>query len=73
MRRCLSLLAIVFGTGCSTLYSSLPNHTAVGAIGGMTVEQYAIGRLASPPSHRACQKANSAANHGATAAKHCSR
>lgn len=73
MRRCLSLLAILFVTGCSTLYSALPNRAAVGPTSGMTVEQYAIGRLATPPSRRACQKGNSSASRTGTAAKRCSR
>jgi hypothetical protein len=73
MRRsfCLLVLAMLV-SGCSTLYSALPNHAALGSSSGMTVEQYAIGRLGSPPRRSACPKpAHPAAGHAQKPLKGC--
>jgi hypothetical protein len=74
MRRSLTLLVLAtLLSGCSTLYSSLPNRSAVGAASGMTVEQYAIGRLPGSVSRAACAKAHTPAHHAKTIGKSCTR
>jgi hypothetical protein len=73
MRRSFSLLVLaMLVTGCSTLYSALPNHSALGSTSGLTVEQYAIGRLGSPLRRTTCPKAaHAAAGHAQKPAKGC--
>ena len=75
MRRSFSLLALVMlVTGCSTLYSSLPNRSSLGSASGMTVEQYALGRLGSPLRRTACPKpAHATAGHAQKPAKGCAK
>jgi hypothetical protein len=75
MRRWLSLLVLMtLATGCSTLYSALPNRSAVGATSGMTVEQYAIGHLRTRAASAHCTRpAHAAAGSTATHARRCSR
>jgi len=75
MRRPLTLLVLAtLLSGCSTLYSSLPNRSAIGAASGMTVEQYAIGRLPGSVSRAACAKpAHAPARPAKTTGKNCTR
>ncbi len=75
MRRSLTLLVLAATlSGCSTLYSSLPSRSALGAASGMTVEQYAIGRLSGRVSRAACPKPAHAPSHqGKPAGKNCAR
>jgi len=75
MRRWLSILVLMtLATGCSTLYSALPNRSAVGASSGITVEQYAIGRLKTPASPAHCTRpAHSATGSASKHAGRCSK
>ena len=75
MRRTLTLVVLAtILSGCSTLYSSLPSRSALGAASGMTVEQYAIGRLPGRPSRTVCSKpAHSPAIQAKTTGKNCTR
>jgi hypothetical protein len=75
MRRSLTLLVLAtLLSGCSTLYSSLPNRSAIGAASGMTVEQYAIGRLPGSVSRAACPKpAHTPAHQAKTTRRNCAR
>ncbi len=60
MRRTVGILILTtLVTGCSALQGALPSHSgAVEATSGMTVEQYAIGRLGGRSPHAAtCPKA----------------
>lgn len=75
MRRTLTLfvLATVL-SGCSTLYSALPSRSLIGSGSGMTVEEYAIGRLPGRAAHKACPKAARSATHQAKpSGKSCAR
>jgi|HubBroStandDraft_2_1064218.scaffolds.fasta_scaffold887001_2 hypothetical protein len=75
MRRTLSVLLLTtLVAGCSALQGSLPSHSGSFVDStGMTVEQYAIGRLARPP-HAACPKAvRTSQFHAAQRAKACAR
>ena len=74
MRRTLGVLILtMLVTGCSALQGALPSHSgALEATSGMTVEQYAIGRLGTRPHHAAtCPKPAHASKSHAQHAKHC--
>lgn len=75
MRRSFTLLVFAaMLSGCSTLYGSLPNRSAIGDASGMTVEQYAIGRLAGRASRAACHKPAPAPAHRVkSTGKSCAR
>lgn len=74
MCRTLSLLVVVtLLAGCGSLSSALPNRAALGSTSGMTVEQYAIGRLAAPLPSAACPKPAHSAHGAKKSAKRCSR
>jgi hypothetical protein len=76
MRRTLGVLILsILATSCSALQGALPSHSGgVEASSGMTVEQYAIGRLARPPHGAACAKpAHAAKSQSSPHAKACPR
>jgi len=75
MRRSLTLLVFAaMLSGCSTLYSSLPSRSALGAASGMTVEQYAIGRLSGHASRAVCPKpVHTPVHQSKPAGKNCAR
>lgn len=76
MRRTLSVLLLTtLVAGCSALQGALPSHSGSFVDStGMTVEQYAIGRLARPPHAAACPKAvHTSQSHAAQRAKGCAR
>jgi uncharacterized protein YceK len=74
MRRSLTLLVIAtLLSGCSTLYSSLPNRSAIGAASGMTVEQYAVGRLPGSVPRTCAKPAHAPARPAKTTGKNCTR
>lgn len=57
MCRLLGLFVVAVAlAGCSALSNALPSHSAVGAASGMTVEQYALGRLRGPLPRVSCPR-----------------
>jgi hypothetical protein len=75
MRRTVGVLILTtLVTGCSALQGALPSHSgAVEATSGMTVEQYAIGRLRARPPHAATcpTPAHTSKSRAAQPAKRC--
>lgn len=59
MRRTLSALALtILVSGCGTLAGSLPYHPSADDSMGMTVEQYAVGRLPAGRHAARCSKSS---------------
>jgi hypothetical protein len=75
MRRTLSALVLtLFVAGCSALQGSLPYRSgAVEDASGMTVEQYAIGRLGARAPRTACPKAHAASARVRSHSKRCTK